>query len=338
MAALGVTEDAESVYRLLLEHPLRTTKALAAELALPQERVDAAVAELSKDGLVRNSAEDASAWWPVRPDLALHVLVERQRAEMDAQRSRLSRSQTAVATFVAHTARQRCDEAADGIETLRGIDRIREYLRVLTSEVRSEMMVFAPDGAQTTDNMEASRPLNDELLGRGVVMRTLYQDSARNNPATIAYARWISERGGSVRTAPILPTRMIIVDRSKAILPLDQENSAEGAVVISSASVLFALCSFFDLVWMSARPLTDIRSRDESGLSTQEVAVLRLLAEGQTDEVVAKRLAISTRTARRIVSGLTERLGAQSRFEAGVRAVQCGWLPTVAGEESAISA
>ncbi|MGW2995319.1 helix-turn-helix domain-containing protein, partial [Streptomyces sp. NPDC001193] len=53
----------------------------------------------------------------------------------------------------------------------------------------------------------------------------------------------------------------------------------------------------------------------------------RLLAEGHTDEGIAKRLGVSHRTARRIATVLMERLGARSRFEAGVRAVRCGWLP-----------
>jgi DNA-binding NarL/FixJ family response regulator len=51
------------------------------------------------------------------------------------------------------------------------------------------------------------------------------------------------------------------------------------------------------------------------------------LAEGHTDEAIAKRLGVSHRTARRIASDLMDRLGARSRFEAGVRAVQQGWLP-----------
>jgi DNA-binding CsgD family transcriptional regulator len=53
----------------------------------------------------------------------------------------------------------------------------------------------------------------------------------------------------------------------------------------------------------------------------------RLRAEGHTDEAIAKRLGVSHRTARRIASELMERLDARSRFEAGVRALQQGWLP-----------
>lgn len=54
---------------------------------------------------------------------------------------------------------------------------------------------------------------------------------------------------------------------------------------------------------------------------------MRLLAEGHTDDAIGKRLGVSPRTARRIATDLMERLGARSRFEAGVRAVRQGWLP-----------
>ncbi|MDP9611903.1 MULTISPECIES: LuxR C-terminal-related transcriptional regulator [Streptomyces] len=45
-----------------------------------------------------------------------------------------------------------------------------------------------------------------------------------------------------------------------------------------------------------------------------------------TDSAVARQLGMSDRTVRRVVAQLMERLGAQSRFEAGVRAVERGWI------------
>ncbi len=51
-----------------------------------------------------------------------------------------------------------------------------------------------------------------------------------------------------------------------------------------------------------------------------------MLAQGLTDEAVAKRLGVSPRPARRIAADLMEKLGARSRFQAGARAVAKGWL------------
>jgi len=61
-------------------------------------------------------------------------------------------------------------------------------------------------------------------------------------------------------------------------------------------------------------------------LTDQESVVLRLLAEGHTDDVIARRLGVSARTVRRIVTVVMRRLGARSRFAAGVHAVRRGWL------------
>lgn len=45
-----------------------------------------------------------------------------------------------------------------------------------------------------------------------------------------------------------------------------------------------------------------------------------------TDETAGKRLGLSLRTVRRQMAGLMERLDATSRFEAGLKAAQRGWL------------
>ncbi|MFD0381692.1 LuxR C-terminal-related transcriptional regulator [Streptomyces stramineus] len=50
------------------------------------------------------------------------------------------------------------------------------------------------------------------------------------------------------------------------------------------------------------------------------------MAQGHTDESAAKQLHISPRTARRMMASLMDRLGARSRFEAGLKAARLGWL------------
>nr|WP_233226228.1 helix-turn-helix transcriptional regulator [Amycolatopsis sp. CA-126428] len=61
-------------------------------------------------------------------------------------------------------------------------------------------------------------------------------------------------------------------------------------------------------------------------LSDRERQLLTLLTAGYTDESAAVRLGISVRTVRRLVSGIMNRLGARSRFQAGVKAADRGWL------------
>ena len=51
-----------------------------------------------------------------------------------------------------------------------------------------------------------------------------------------------------------------------------------------------------------------------------------ILAAGTTDEAVARRLGLSRRTVQRQMQQLMRRLGADSRFQAGLQAKARGWL------------
>lgn len=130
-----------------------------------------------------------------------------------------------------------------------------------------------------------------------------------------------------MRTVASLPTRMILMDRMTAMISVSSDDTAAGAVLLTGQGTLTALCALFETTWESAQPLGESVPTDPNGLTGQQSTTLRLLAEGHTDETIAKRLGVSHRTARRIASELMERLDARSRFEAGVRAVQQGWLP-----------
>jgi DNA-binding NarL/FixJ family response regulator len=101
-----------------------------------------------------------------------------------------------------------------------------------------------------------------------------------------------------------------------------------GAVALRGRGNVTALCALFDEIWADATPWGDrgVAQRREPGLTGQEIQAIRLLGEGMTDEAIAKRLGVSTRTVRRLVSNVMTVLDARSRFEAGVRAVQEGWI------------
>ncbi|WP_406148832.1 helix-turn-helix domain-containing protein [Streptomyces sp. NBC_01012] len=328
---LGLDRTTEAVYRAMLSHPQDDAEALAQRLGITEEALREAWDRLSRLSLVQYAAdrlaEAPAALRAVSPEVGLEHLLAKREAEFALESRRVAGTRAAARQLIAEYGDQRPDGAQVSVEHLAGVDEVRARLADLTENVRTEVMVFAPGGAQTEANMEASRPLNERLLGRGVTMRTIYLDSVRNNTASETHATWLTELGGQVRTVPVLPLRMTIVDRTTAVLPVDSEDSGEGAVALTGRGTLTALCTLFEMVWENARPLGQAPCREEGGLDHQEAATLRLLAEGHTDEGIAKRLGVSHRTARRIATVLMDRLGARSRFEAGARAVQRGWLP-----------
>ncbi|MEX0173129.1 LuxR C-terminal-related transcriptional regulator [Streptomyces sp. LMG1-1-1.1] len=327
LAVLGLDARAESVYRAMLARPQDGVAGLAQQTGHTEEQVRDALDLLSELALVRPSADEAGRIRAVSPDIGMEILMARQQAELAAQQQRVETSRAAAAQLIAEFADLRPQVPSPGVRQLVGLDQIRECLARLTREMTTEVMTFAPDGAHTPESIDAARPLNEELLRRGIRMRTIYLDSARNSPHTIEYVNWLSERGAQIRTAPVLPTRMIITDRSTAVIPVNSDDTAAGAVVLTGQGTLTALCALFDTTWASAQPLGQAGTRDSHGLTGPEATTIRLLSEGFTDEAIAKRLGVSQRTARRVATDLMERLGARSRFEAGVRAVQHGWLP-----------
>ncbi|MEU2430672.1 helix-turn-helix transcriptional regulator [Streptomyces sp. NPDC007861] len=327
LTTLGLNAVAEAVYRAMLMHPRAGVAELAAAVGEHESTLRNALDTLSELSLVRPSADDTGRLRPVSPEIGMEILMARQQAELAAQQQRVEASRAAAAQLISEYTDLRPAAERPGVEQLVGLDEIRDRLATLTREVTDEVMAFAPDGPQTAANMAASRPLNEQLLGRGIRMRTVYLDSVRTNRPTVEHANWLTEHGGQVRTVPSLPTRMIITDRSTALIPVSSDNTAAGAVVLTGQGMLTALCALFETTWSTAQPLGDDIPVDRHGLTGQQATVIRLLAEGHTDETIAKRLGVSHRTARRIASELMERAGARSRFELGARCVQNGWLP-----------
>ncbi|MFF3216400.1 LuxR C-terminal-related transcriptional regulator [Streptomyces sp. NPDC002886] len=328
LATLGLDATAEAVYRTMLARPRDGVRALAEQLGVTETEVRASLDLLSELALIRPSYEREGELRAVSPEVGMEILMARQQADLAAQQLRIEASRAAAAQLIAEFADLTPAASSPGVEQLVGLDEIRTRITSLAHGARTDLMAFAPGGGHRPETLEASKAGDLALLGRGVRMRSLFQDSVRNSQSTVAYAAWLGELGGEVRTAPDLPTRLMIFDRTTAVIPVSSEDSAAGAVVLTGQGTLTALCALFENVWSNARPLGGTsEERDDGGLSPQETTVIRLLAQGLTDEAIAKRLAVSPRTARRLATGLMERLDAASRFEFGVRAVQRGWLP-----------
>ncbi|MER6011747.1 helix-turn-helix transcriptional regulator [Streptomyces bluensis] len=322
---LGMDAVAESVYRGMLAHPQDGVKALCGRLALSEGEVRAALDRLNELALVRPSAEDSQHLHAVSPQLGMEMLLARQQAELAAQQQRVEESRAAAARLLSEFADGEEGGPEAGVQYLHGLDAIRDHLVEMNSEVREEFLTFAPGGPQTAANMRSSRTLNQRLLERGVRMCTIYLDSIRNDQATVEHAQWLASRGGQVRTVPSLPNRMIIWDRKAAIVAADSDDTAAGATVLRAQGLVTSLCALFETFWQAAEPLdANPPSANSDELTPQQSEVLRLLALGHTDETVAKRLGVSSRTARRISTTLMHHLGARSRFQAGVHAAQRG--------------
>lgn len=325
LVGLGIDSLSEKVYRSMLANPEEGVRDLAARHGTDEEEICRALARLSELSLIRPTDSSDIGYCPVAPRLAMELLLARQQARLAEEQSRVEASRAAAAELIAEYSSVGASTSAT--DHLAGVDEIRRRLAQLGEAAESEVMTFAPGGAHRAEDLAASREPNADLLRRRIRMRTIYLDSVRNHQPMVEHVTWLHEMGGEVRTVPSLPTRLIIIDRKQAILPTRLSDARSGADLVESEGNVAALCALFDTTWAAATPFGCQPAPDPCGLPRQEAEVLQFLANGLTDEAIAKKFGVSSRTVRRVAAELMDRLGARSRFEAGVRAVQQGLLP-----------
>ena len=326
LEAFGVSSAAEQLYLHLLREPDLRIEAISGELRWPEEEVRATLDELSRLALLRTSPAHPRTLRPVAPDVGLESLLGRLQAELVARQHQLESGRAALAMLTAEYAELHPRGERTVTEELVGVEEVRTRLKTLSAQAKSELVALIPDPVQRPDTLAASKPLDAAVLERGVRMRTVYLNSIRNDPASIAYSDWLSGIGGQIRTTPTVPLRLIIFDRTTAVVPIDPKDSSAGATVLTGAGVVAAMCALFEQIWATANPLGVPNPLDAQGLGPEEREILRMLANGETDEHIARRLGVSTRTVGRKASELMRRLGTRSRFQMGVRASELGWL------------
>ncbi|MEU3609889.1 helix-turn-helix transcriptional regulator [Streptomyces sp. NPDC035033] len=326
LEALGLDPLAEQTYQLMLSETDIDVTGIARRTGAEPGDVRAAMDRLAALSLLRGPLRDGSPVRLVNPEYGLEALLARQQAELVERQHHIERSRAAAAALVAKYAHLHGAASHPDVEHLDGAEAVRARLVGLVENVTEQLDAFSPGRVQTEANLAAARPLDERLLARGVRMRTLYVDSVRGHQPSLAYSAWLDARGGQTRTVAALPLRMIIVDRRSALVPVNPERSEEGAVLLHGPGTVAALCALFEHVWATGMPLVDPLPAEDGELGRQEREVLRLLAQGLTDEAVALRLGVSVRTTRRITAKIMEVLGAKSRFQAGLRASELGLL------------
>ncbi|MFB8243290.1 LuxR C-terminal-related transcriptional regulator [Kitasatospora purpeofusca] len=322
LEALGLSSIACQVYRAMLDRPADDIDVLAAHGGLTPGQFHDALDELGALMLIRASVEHPGRMRAVDPAIGLADMVARQEADLAARQAALAASRAAVTRMVADRAEHHTTHG----ERLLGLDAIHHRLERMGRAATREVLSSQP-GTQRPEDLDASRPADAEALARGVAVRTLYQDSNRHQPHAAHYAHWLLGQGGEVRTAPTVPQRVVIVDRTQALVPIDPNDTRKGALHITEPGILTALLDLYEQAWNTAVPLGAATPDDPAtGLTPTERDLLRLLGSGLTDDAAGQRLGISSRTVGRHMASIMERLNATSRFEAGIKAAQHSWL------------
>lgn len=323
LGTLGVRTNEEIVYRMLLVNSDIGVDELCEKSRLTEPEVRCALRGLIEIPLVRESTgELGGRLHAIDPQLALQTLLFRQEADLARRQQEFVESRASVAQIIVETSQAaHCD-----IERVLGADAVRDRLTLLTQDAAKEVLSVLPGGAQSAPSLAATRRNDTGMLERGVYVRTIGLDSVRNDPTVCGYAHWLTDSGGQFRTAPMLPPPMTLVDGQTVVVPIDPDSPHKGALVLTSPGIIALLTALFEQIWAESTLLGPDRARNQQGLTAQETALIGLLSRGLTDEAAAFRLGVSARTARRMMADLMKRLGARSRFEAGMRVAQHGWV------------
>ncbi|MEV7246442.1 LuxR C-terminal-related transcriptional regulator [Streptomyces sp. NPDC093248] len=262
------------------------------------------------------------------PDRALRHIVSEHGRRLRETAERAGRDAEALDDVLSLLTAPRFD-AREAVETEYFADRehTRKRLEELDALSREEFLAMRnsfPD-AQVLDSSLAG---DLDMLANGVRMRMLTSQQAVRSQAPARYLNALADAGAEVRVAPTVPLHMNILDRAIVIIGAGPGPQGEGGdVILHSTPVARCFCAVFTHAWDLARPHTESRpGRGRAGceLSAQEREVLALLATGAKDETIARRLACSDRTLRRLMNQIMEKLGTSSRFEAGVTAARLG--------------
>ncbi|WP_406631301.1 LuxR C-terminal-related transcriptional regulator [Amycolatopsis sp. WGS_07] len=188
-----------------------------------------------------------------------------------------------------------------------------------------EVLVMSTQSTLGPDPIGLVRPGDQENLRRGVRYRMLAPDAARTAPRLSTRLAALSLAGASTRTVPRVPLDALVIDGTAVVLPAE----GSGAAAFHLPGVVTSVVELFERVWPTAVPLQTAADREES--TERERELLKLLSAGYTDAAAAENLGISVRTVRRTVADVMNRLGARSRFQAGAKAADRGWLSERAG-------
>ncbi|MEV6718021.1 helix-turn-helix transcriptional regulator [Lentzea sp. NPDC051208] len=318
---LGVGPAEQGLYEVVLDHPGSTVDELREHIGVDANAIWALLESLAELGLVFVSPEIPPRYHPAPPDLAIGVLAVRKQQEIE--RARVTAAELARRTTTAFRPTADPQVQVLGAGAQQQFDAVHEL-------ARNEVLLLV--GRQTPDDASSQDPtLREHLLANGVRCRTIYDHSALERTEHRKQLPHLAAAGENARVVDRVPTDLLVVDREVAILPAAGDDRS--SVLVRTSPLLDALVTLFELLWERSAPLwpkghvTSNAAAAHSPLDAQDLQVLTLLAAGLTTKQVSTKLGAAPRTTERRIRSLMDRLGARTRFQAGLQAAFRGWYP-----------
>lgn len=317
---LGLSEDEEAVYVALVDVSSASLDELVTRC--PGLPAAAVVGALERAGLVSRLAGTPETYAAAPPEVALELLAR-------SREQHLAKARLSIAGLAARYRQARLTaQPSEVIEVVATREATVRRWEQLQRSARRQVRSF--DRPPYVSSSPDANPVEEEMLAAGVTYRCVYHPDGFAMDGRPAAVRSMIAAGELARVTENVPVKMFIADDQIGLMPLEVNGSAEASLVIRASSMLDTLIALFELVWERA---VAIHSDSElplpssaAGLRDDQAALLSLLAAGLTDAAIARHLGTHPRTVQRRVRELLDRLGAGTRFQAGLQAVRRGWL------------
>jgi hypothetical protein len=319
LEGLGLLPEQEETYRQLLGHPrLSIVDVMAERPEWSPEQTERVLRSLVELGLAVQTDQTGTRYAAISPDMAIAGLV---RARINAARS----AEHAVPELMTAFWRGRPAESRDFIDVVTDGHSITERWYQLQNAAEREVRGFdcPPYFADPTD----PDPMELERLGQGVSYRVIYAEEVLRVPGRWRDLEAGISAGEQARVVQRLPAKLTLFDDFAATLPVTgrptaAEDGSKAVVVVHRSPVLDALSALFEAYWEQAVPLVlnadGVPAKAEPVTSMDDARLIRLLTAGFGNDAIQRTLGVSASTVQRRVHELMERLGAKTRFQAGL--------------------
>jgi DNA-binding CsgD family transcriptional regulator len=275
-----------------------------------------------------SGGQESGVLVPVHPDVA--------GAQLNEQLSNEIRDLERTIEQNAHQLRRINDALAEtalphdgeGIRVVESPLVLRRETAAAILRCTGELLSTHPGSQADAHQFRQATNADIAMLTRDVKRKVLYQHSARSNLGIRASVARISENGGQVRTTPDSLDSILIFDRQVAFVCFAEPGKAPpgSCAIISHPFMVSFICHMFERLWSSAMNWEPDIPATETASAETTIALLRLMASGLKDEVIAHRMGVAPRTCRRHMASVMGALGATSRIQAGVKIAQLGVL------------
>ncbi|MCU8595944.1 helix-turn-helix transcriptional regulator [Streptomyces sp. A13(2022)] len=322
LGALGLEDTHEAAYRALVSVGAADVPDLARRLARGERDTEGVLRRLEQHGLAARSSARPGRWVAAPPGVALGALLTRQRHELEKAEL--------AAALLAEEYRAAAAEPAvhDLVEVVTGGAAVAQRLLQLQLGAHDEVCALVTGDPVVVTGVE--NDAEERAADRSVRHRVVVERSVLDQPSGVTELAAALGRDEQVRVVDRVPAKLVVADRSLALVPLTSHSSEPAALVVHAGGLLELLSGLFESVWRDALPLR-LGASGVTGHGPQEpdgtdLEILSLLLAGLTDASVAKQLDLGLRTVQRRVKHLMELTGVTTRLQLGWHAYERDWV------------